>query len=85
MIKNRNHVQGVRDAVHAGISEFGTKYHIGEGGLDGADAVTGIAMVLRDMIKSAPDSYTRSMLARQVINVIEDAARGPLILPGGHA
>jgi hypothetical protein len=56
-IRNPNHVKGVRDGVHAGIQAFAQRAGLGNSDLDGVDAVTGIAMALRDIIQSSPDSF----------------------------
>lgn len=85
MIKNPNHVRSLRDAMHGAINQWGIDNGIDAGGLDSGDAVTAIAMVLRDIVKSGPDSYARSMLARAAIGAIEEAGRGPIIMPAGHA
>lgn len=90
-IKNPSHVKGVREGVHAGIQAFAMQAGLGPQDLDGIDCLAGLMMVVRDIIQSAPDGFTRAQLAAQAEHVIKDAGRGSVIIPArempvaGHA
>lgn len=78
-IKNRKHVKGVRDAVHAGIQSFAKEYGLEQ--IAAGDVAMAVAWVLRDIIKEAPDAMIRAELAAGARYAIDDAAKTALILP----
>ncbi len=80
-IMNAQHVKGLRESVHVAIQVFSKHLGLGDRDIDGGDAVTGIAMALRDIIQSSPDAETRQRLAAQAIEALKDAGRTPLIIP----
>lgn len=80
-IKNPMHVKAVRDAVHTGLQVMAKHMGLGDRDLDGMDAVAGIALVLRDIIQSAPDTFTRHRLAANAIEQLQDAANPSVIVP----
>jgi hypothetical protein len=85
VIQNRRHVTGIRDLIHASIQQYAKDMGTGPGGIAGADAVTAIAWVLRDMIKEAPDAQTRASLAAGARYAIDEAGKMQVIMPPGHA
>ena len=83
-VRNPSHVRGARDAVHAGLQQFAKERGLDVGGLAASDVVCGVAMVLRDLIKEAPDAMIRAELAAGARYAIDDAGRSAILLPGMH-
>jgi hypothetical protein len=81
VINNPQHVKELREVVHAAISEWGIDRKLGPGDLAARDAVTAIAMVLRDFVQSAPDAASRGQLVREIVTALSEQQRSSLIMP----
>lgn len=80
MIMNQRHVKDLRDTLHNAISAFGMIHGLGPGDLNSGDCMVAIALVMRDIVQSAPDSATRAKLIRDACQTLMAEANRPTII-----
>lgn len=83
MIQNPKHVKELRDVFHAAINGWAHSRGIGEQGLEGSDLCTALALVMRDIVWSAPDPISRSLLTRQIVTAIQADTTRPVLIRDG--
>ncbi len=92
-VVNRKHILDLRDTLHNAISAFGMLHNLGPGELAAPDTCVALAMVMRDIVQSAPDSESKARILNGAITALAgEMTRPQIIMPpravpakAGHA